>query len=103
MISKTLRASARGQECTLQIAGACNGDTATTILAHLPDESGGMGRKSDDISACYACSSCHDVIDGRVNWPLSDADREWYMRRAQTRTWRRAIDLGLVSIRGLKL
>jgi len=104
MKSKAIRQSAKGEDCTLNIAGVCNYNPETTVLAHLPDESKGMGRKSDDISACYACSDCHDVIDGRSMKKLTvlveDGELEWYMRRAMVRTWRRLVDKGIISIRG---
>jgi hypothetical protein len=61
-----------------------------------------MARKSDDFVACFACSACHDVIDRRVRGFLDNADREFYMRRAQNRTLRRWIELGLVTVRGMK-
>jgi hypothetical protein len=102
MRSNALRESARGEVCTLQIVGLCNGDTETTVLAHLPDESGGMGKKSDDISVCYSCSSCHDAIDRRFKSAELESDREWYLRRAMVRTWRRWIEIGLVTVKGLK-
>jgi len=103
--SKKIRESARGENCTLKIAGVCNYDPETTILAHLPDESHGMAMKSDDISACYCCSSCHDILDMRVQISPKDQldwldSREFYMRRAQTRTLRRMIEKGLVAING---
>lgn len=97
--SDKLRQSARGQQCTLQISGVCNHDPETTVLAHLPDESKGMGRKADDICACFACSACHDVLDGRINhWPITEADREFYMRRALIRTWRKWVEMGLIHV-----
>ena len=98
--SKALRASAKGEECTLNIAGVCNYNSETVILAHLPDESHGMSRKSDDISACFACDNCHSVIDGRVTFDMSKAEKEWYMRRGQTRTLRKFIEKGLVTVKG---
>lgn len=102
MKSNALRESARGESCTVQIAGVCNWLWETTVLAHLPDESNGMGKKSDDISVCYSCSSCHDAIDRRVrSWEL-ETDREWYLRRAMVRTWRKFIEKGLITITGLK-
>lgn len=104
--SKHIRNAANGEYCTLQIVGACQGGTETTVLAHLPDESHGISRKADDTSACFACASCHDVIDGRRRWPESEdrADvRQFYMRRAQTRTIRRLVELGVVTIKGVKL
>ena len=47
----------------VRIPGICNGDAETTVLAHL--NGGGMGMKRPDTSAAWACSSCHDAIDGR--------------------------------------
>ena len=100
--AKILKA-ARGEQCTLQIVGACSGDTSTTVAAHLPDESHGMGRKSDDISICFACHNCHSVIDGRTAWPINGQESEgklgeWYFRRAMTRTWRRLIETGVIKV-----
>ncbi|MFJ5456299.1 nuclease domain-containing protein [Pectobacterium sp. CHL-2024] len=66
--SKALRESARGQTCTLQISGICNGNSETTVLCHLPSPTHGMGYKGDDFWAVYGRSSCHDVIDGRVQY-----------------------------------
>lgn len=96
-----VRKSAEGENCTFQIAGVCNYDPATTIYAHLPDESNGMGKKSDDISGAYACSDCHDLIDGRnkQKFAFKPEDIEWYMRRAQTRTLRRLIEKGVVIVK----
>lgn len=101
IVSKPLRDSARGEECTFAIPGVCNHNTETVVLCHLPDESSGMGTKADDISAAYGCHACHDAIDRRNNWP-DDGMREWYMRRAMTRTWRRLVDLGIVTIKGVR-
>lgn len=97
MVSKALRDSARGQDCTLQIPGVCNFNPETTVLAHLPDETNGMGKKSDDISACFACSDCHAHIDANR---LPDSD-DWMLRRAMVRTWRQWIEMGLVKVKGL--
>lgn len=100
--SKAVRDSARGEACTLQIAGVCNGNWDTTVFAHLPDESKGIGTKSDDLSACYACHACHDMLDGRQRNALSAEDREWYMRRAMVRTWRKLHEKGLLTIKGVR-
>ena len=104
MKSQKMRDSARNEACTLNLMGVCNYDPATTILAHLPDESNGMGKKADDLSACYACSACHDAIDNRIQWSENELEhKEWYYRRAQTRTWRRMVLLGVITIKGMKL
>ena len=54
--------SARGEECTVRIEGVCNYNPETTTLAHL--NGGGVGTKVIDIHGCYACSSCHEWLDG---------------------------------------
>jgi len=100
IISKALRDAARGQECTLQIVDVCNGRTDTTVLAHFPDETNGMGTKSCDLSAGFACHECHNQIDRRTKSDMTQAEREWYMRRAQIRTWRYFVEAGLIKIKG---
>jgi len=106
MKSKAIRDSAKWERCTLQIVGICGGDPESTVLAHLPDESHGIAKKSDDISSCYACYRCHMSIDGTRLADVSEDDyldyinhREWYMRRAMVRTWRCLIEKGLVVIK----
>lgn len=99
IVSRKIRNSARGQECTVNAVGHCDYGTDTTILAHLPDESNGMGKKSTDISSCYCCAACHRLIDRVVFDPDFEDNREWYMRRAMVRTWHRLIDMGIVVIR----
>lgn len=96
--SQKVRDAARSETCTLQIAGVCNFDPETTILAHLPHETHGMALKASDLSACFACSDCHDVIDNRVPGMLSQAEREWYMRRAMVRTLERLVEKGIVRV-----
>ena len=60
-----LTRNARMQPCTLRLP-RCNGDTATTVGCHLPSVSKGTGIKSEDWWLVFACSSCHDIIDGRT-------------------------------------
>ena len=100
--SKHITSAARGEPCCVRIAGVCNYDETTTIFAHLPDESHGMARKSDDLIGAFSCSACHDAIDGRA-WSLEFEDhRERYMRRAMARTWRRLVEMGVISVKGIK-
>lgn len=102
IVSKKARESARDEACTLQIVRVCNGDWSTTVLAHLPDETNGMGTKSDDISSCYACGTCHTLIDSPGDIRITSEEREWYMRRAMVRTWRRMLAKGIMTIKGVK-
>ena len=102
IVSKTMRASARDENCTLSILGICNERTDTTVLCHLPNESHGLARKSNNLSACYGCLACHDVIDGRIPWPAKEkAHAEWYMRRAQIRTLVSMEEKGILAIKGV--
>lgn len=82
---KKLRDSANGQDCTVNVAGVCNYSPETTVLAHFNFEGGAMGSKSDDTSAGFACSACHDCLD---NNRLSDEDALFYKGRSMMRTVR---------------
>ena len=59
-----LRKLAKGQECQVRLPAICNGDPATTVLAHyrLAGVSG-MGMKSPDVIGAWACSACHLAVD----------------------------------------
>lgn len=98
IISKELRDSARGQECTLRITAICNYNSETTVLAHLPCGHKGAGMKSPDNMAAFCCSSCHSFIDGAYRWDVPASD---YLRAlAETQmVW---IELGLITIKGMK-
>jgi hypothetical protein len=61
-----IRASARGQDCTLRFPGICNCNPETTAWCHsnrLADGKG-MGLKAPDHHGCYGCSDCHAWLDG---------------------------------------
>src|ERR1044071_1773308 len=67
-VRKKLRDSARGEECTLNVYGVCNNNPETTVLAHLPDESNGMGMKADDfLPAWHAVHATIGWIDARIH------------------------------------
>ncbi len=93
--SNKIRGSAQGEECTLNVPGCCNYDNSTTVLAHYPSDLSGY--KSTDFSAGYACSDCHDFIDGRNSSPIFKEDKEFFMRRSQVRTLHKLIEKGLVT------
>ena len=95
---KKILAAARGENCTFAIPSCCNHDPATVVACHLPDGSGGSSRLTGPLSFAFGCSSCHDAIDRRKRNYINDTDREFFMRRAQTRTINRLINLGLVKI-----
>lgn len=98
-----IRQAARGELCAVQIAGICRHDAEHTVLAHLPHGGGIMGGKVDDLSSCFACDACHACIDGVRPWPGEEGEhREWYLRRAMVRTWRRLVEKGVITIKGVK-
>jgi hypothetical protein len=94
---KRIMDAARGEPCTLNIAGVCSYDNETTVVCHLPDGSGGSNRLTGPLSIAFGCSECHDVLDGRTTVLVAE-DREFYMRRGQSRTINRLIEMGLVRI-----
>lgn len=88
----------RGQPCTLQITGCCTGDTATTVAAHIRDETFGRSIKADDISIADACAACHDAFDGRTHAPLTKEEWLFYALRGLQRTLRNRVERGLVPM-----
>ena len=63
-----LRKAAKDRGCTVRIPGVCNFNSATTVLAHIRLAGvSGMGMKSPDLLGAWACSACHDEIDGRTH------------------------------------
>ena len=96
-MSAKLRASARGQDCTLRTI-VCNFDPETTILCHLPSEIKGVSNKSDDFHAVFGCSDCHDAIDQHRFDPLAEL---FYCHRALRRTLRIWVEKGLIVVSGI--
>lgn len=93
--SKKIRAEARGQDCTVRMVGVCNFNPETTVLAHLPCGKRGVGIKSPDNIAVFACSACHDRIDQRT-----PGDIDWRdMLRALAETQGILIEKGIMVIK----
>ncbi len=102
--SNKIRNSSHGESCTLMIPGICNGNRETVVFAHRPG--GGMGLKGNDLFGAYACSACHDEIDGRTNKLIWGELGKWrsvgkseYWLRAQDRTQLRLIEKGILVIK----
>lgn len=67
MSKVNLRKEAKGRECQVRIVGVCNGNQETVVLAHYRMCGlNGVGMKPNDIFGAWACSSCHDAVDGRM-------------------------------------
>ena len=64
----TLRKEAKGRPCMVRIPNICNFNNETVVLAHIRLQGvSGMGMKSPDLLGAWACSACHDEIDGRTH------------------------------------
>lgn len=99
IVSQRLRDSAKGQPCTLRASFRCECDRSTTVLAHLPSEVKGVGNKSDDFHAVFACNFCHEALDQHE---IPEHLREWYMLRALRETLKIWIEEGYLTIAGDK-
>jgi len=63
-----LRKEAKGRGCMVRLPGICNFNSETVVLAHIRLQGvSGMGMKSPDLIGAWACSACHDEIDGRTH------------------------------------
>jgi hypothetical protein len=84
-----LRKAAQDKPCMVRLPNICTHNPATTVLAHvrMPGISG-MGFKSPDLIAAWACSACHDAIDRRSH---TDLDRD-YVRLAHLEGMARTIN-----------
>lgn len=59
-----LRVMAKLRPCLVRLPGICNRNDDTTVLAHFRILGvSGIGMKSPDIIAAWACSACHEYVD----------------------------------------
>lgn len=88
-----LRKLARGRDCMVRIAGVCNFDPATTVLAHYRLAGiSGMSMKSPDLLGAWACSACHAHVDTHKDDATARAFLEGVLR-----TQARLIKEGMVK------
>lgn len=99
MRSKKLRDGAKGEQCTVQLHPYCNMDPSTTVFAHANCEDKGIGFKSPDWWGAYACSDCHDVLDGRKKTDIDKHEIDECFVRGIYRTLKRRIDQDLIIIK----
>ena len=91
--------SAKGEMCTVRIIGYCNYNPETVVFAHINGVRfrHGIGIKCADWHGAYACSICHDAIDGRVKTTHSrDQLKLWHLE-AVIETQIRLIQKGLMK------
>lgn len=84
------RKEARGKDCMIRLVGICNFNPDTTVLAHyrLADYCGASLKPDDDMGS-WACSACHDAVDGRVSKYHGYSRQELRLCHAEgvMRTW----------------
>lgn len=82
-----IRASARGEECTLRFP-CCSFDPASTVWCHSnrAEDGKGMGIKARDEEGAYGCGKCHAWLDGGYagHMPRSLVDVYFDIARAQS-------------------
>ena len=96
--SKKIKDSARGESCALRFYQVCNDSNETVVFAHVGSD-GGMGIKCGDNFGVYACSGCHDLIDGRIKSPDGNYDFSSDILRALEETQQKLIDKGIMVIK----
>jgi hypothetical protein len=99
--NKKITESARNEVCQLQLDGCRYGgfEEGSTVWAHSPfgEDGKGASQKADDIFGCYACSSCHDIIDGRKKSHYSSEELRDAFHRAMKRSIRKLLDKGIIK------
>jgi hypothetical protein len=95
VVSTKLRKSAKGQTCSFQIPGICNGDPETTVLCHAPSEVKAAGIKSPDTWAAFGCAECHQALDTHQ---LNRADEQFFWLRGIQRTQSIWVQMGLMVV-----
>lgn len=94
MKTTKIRKSAKGEDCSLRL-GNCSSNE-TVVLAHI-GKNRGMGIKCADYMAVYACSNCHDIIDGRVKTEYTKDQLNTEKLRALEETLNKLFDKGLLK------
>lgn len=95
--SKLTRA-ARDRDCQIRIPGVCNGNPETTVLAHyrMAGTRSGMGIKPNDLQGAWACSACHDAVDGRIKTEYSQYELRVMHLEGMVRTVDALVSEGVV-------
>ncbi len=94
-----LRKAAQGMPCMVRLPGICNHNPETTVLAHLRRGGvAGVGQKPVDLVGVWACSRCHDAIDGRMRIdPALGVVMDRYVLDGLCRTLDAVVGRGLVK------
>ena len=87
IVSKKIRASARGENCTIRYPG-CRNDRETVVLCHLNSKWKGTGNKSPDLFGVYACHYCHGHLDHEF---VEDYDKLRALQETQMRLYKKGL------------
>jgi len=75
----------------------CNFNPETTVLAHYRLVGiSGIGMKSPDLVGAWACSACHDLVDGRTRTELDKNDLRLMHLHGVVRTQAELVRRGIV-------
>jgi hypothetical protein len=86
-----LRKAARDRDCQVRLAGVCNHNPETTVLAHVRQIGiSGFGIKCPDILGAWACSACHAYCDSHHDAETNAAFAEGVFR-TQNILWREGL------------
>lgn len=92
--NKKYRDGAKDEQCKMNVAGVCNYDPDTVVLAHVKCLGGSWGAKTHDFSGVDACSACHEWLD---SYKGEEEDRLFYTRRGIIRTLENRFERGLIK------
>lgn len=95
-----LRAFAKGKPCFVRVPGWCNHEPETTVLAHVRMVGySGMSMKIPDLFAAFACSHCHDIVDGRTpTLEFSYSERRALLLEGMVRTQIYLLERGILLV-----
>ena len=93
--SSKITQSAKGENCSLRLT-SCE-PVETVVFAHI-GKNRGMAYKCADYFGVYACSACHDIIDGRRKSSFSDIELQAEKLRALEETQGKLFKKGLISV-----
>lgn len=84
-VNQKIRDSARGEECTVRIAGVCTFDPEKTVWSHAPLGAAGKGGqiKALDLCGAYCCTACDAAVDQLQGLPAgvtrAKVLEDWFM------------------------
>lgn len=100
--SKALTDAARGESCLLAIPRVCRSNSETVVACHsdFQEDGKGTGIKAEDIYIAFGCVDCHSWLHS--GGPSKEDKRDAF-HRGMKRTWKRLIEKGVISVKGVKL